>query len=259
MKTIKGNYGEVRFCDNMNETYGLPSLKDQSWDLCLTDPPYNVKLKGNSQKINDHPIQDKIEYEDNKTNEEYMDWNMKWFNELQRVSSLQIISTGHPNLKSWIEHTNPKDYLIHNKSDGQGLSSLCYLTKAEIFLMYGQDPYWNKHKQKIFPFNIITGLLHQGICKKDMFIHPCPKSYQFWKKVIFQSQMKSVIDPFLGSGTTAEVCEELGIPWLGYEIMEEYAPDIEKRIAHGIGKHKTYKTQLKLHQFIQGKKQNENN
>ena len=165
---------------------------------------------------------------------------MKWFNELQRVSSLQIISTGHPNLKSWIERTNPKDYLIHDKSDGQGLSSLCYLTKAEIFLMYGQDPYWDKHKQKIFPFNIIKGNLFAGFNKKEWLKHPCPKSYQFWKKCIQQSQMKSCLDIFLGSGTTAQVCEEMGIPWLGYEIMKEYAPDIEKRIQLGIKGHESY-------------------
>jgi DNA modification methylase len=41
----------------------------------------------------------------------------------------------------------------------------------------------------------------------------------------------------MGSGTTAEVCETLGIPWLGYEIMEEYAPDIQLRIQRGIKKH----------------------
>lgn len=32
-----------------------------------------------------------------------------------------------------------------------------------------------------------------------------------------------VIDPFLGSGTTAVACAELGVPFIGYEIVEEYA------------------------------------
>lgn len=29
-----------------------------------------------------------------------------------------------------------------------------------------------------------------------------------------------VIDPFLGSGTTAVACAELGVPFIGYEIVE---------------------------------------
>jgi DNA modification methylase len=44
---------------------------------------------------------------------------------------------------------------------------------------------------------------------------------------------KSVLDPFLGSGTTAEVCSQLKVSWLGFEIKVEYKADIEKRISFG--------------------------
>ncbi|MFU0543223.1 DNA-methyltransferase [Gardnerella vaginalis] len=39
-----------------------------------------------------------------------------------------------------------------------------------------------------------------------------------------------VIDPFLGSGTTAVAAERLGIDWIGIEINPEYAKIAEKRI-----------------------------
>ena len=39
-----------------------------------------------------------------------------------------------------------------------------------------------------------------------------------------------VLDPFLGSGTTAVVCERLGRRWIGCEINSEYAAMAEKRI-----------------------------
>jgi len=39
-----------------------------------------------------------------------------------------------------------------------------------------------------------------------------------------------VLDPFLGSGTTAVVCERLGRRWIGCEINETYAAMAEKRI-----------------------------
>lgn len=38
-----------------------------------------------------------------------------------------------------------------------------------------------------------------------------------------------VLDPFMGSGTTAEVAESLGRDWVGYELNENYRPLIEER------------------------------
>lgn len=39
-----------------------------------------------------------------------------------------------------------------------------------------------------------------------------------------------VLDPFLGSGTTAKVAREEGRKYLGYEIMESYRPVIERKL-----------------------------
>ncbi len=62
------------------------------------------------------------------------------------------------------------------------------------------------------------------------FLHPSPKSRDLWGYILKKLKPKSVIDPFIGSGTTAEMCEKLGIKWLGYEIKEEYSKDINKRL-----------------------------
>ncbi len=40
-----------------------------------------------------------------------------------------------------------------------------------------------------------------------------------------------ILDPFMGSGTTAEVAERLGRRWLGIELNEKYRPLIEERTA----------------------------
>ena len=45
MKIIEGNFGRCIFVDNMDAEYGLPSLADKSWDLCLTDPPLESNTK----------------------------------------------------------------------------------------------------------------------------------------------------------------------------------------------------------------------
>jgi site-specific DNA-methyltransferase (adenine-specific) len=42
----------------------------------------------------------------------------------------------------------------------------------------------------------------------------------------------TILDPFLGSGTTAVAATQLGHPWIGCELTEDYWPIIEARIAH---------------------------
>jgi DNA modification methylase len=44
----------------------------------------------------------------------------------------------------------------------------------------------------------------------------------------------TVLDPFLGSGTTAEVARKLGRNAVGFELNEDYRPLIEKRLAQGV-------------------------
>jgi DNA modification methylase len=41
----------------------------------------------------------------------------------------------------------------------------------------------------------------------------------------------TVLDPFLGSGTTGEVCQRLGRQWIGCELNEAYRPLQERRTA----------------------------
>ncbi|MFW9972967.1 MAG: DNA methyltransferase [Candidatus Odinarchaeota archaeon] len=45
-----------------------------------------------------------------------------------------------------------------------------------------------------------------------------------------QLRPKSVLDRFMGSGTTAEVCTKLGIPWFRYEMNKNFKQDIETRL-----------------------------
>ena len=44
----------------------------------------------------------------------------------------------------------------------------------------------------------------------------------------------TVLDPFLGSGTTAEVARRLGRDCIGFELNEAYRPLIDKRLAQGV-------------------------
>jgi len=40
----------------------------------------------------------------------------------------------------------------------------------------------------------------------------------------------TVVEPFLGSGTTGEACERMGVPWVGIEMTEKYCEMSMKRV-----------------------------
>lgn len=62
----------------------------------------------------------------------------------------------------------------------------------------------------VFPEALVETCIHAG----------CPKD-------------GTVLDPFLGSGTTAVVAQKLGRPWLGIDCAEEYCAMARRRLASG--------------------------
>jgi DNA modification methylase len=66
--------------------------------------------------------------------------------------------------------------------------------------------------------------------------HPSPKPYDFMRKFInrFIEDNGVILDPFLGSGTTAVAAKELGRKFIGIEISEEYCKIAVKRLRQGV-------------------------
>jgi site-specific DNA-methyltransferase (adenine-specific) len=65
--------------------------------------------------------------------------------------------------------------------------------------------------------------------------HPAPFPEELPNRCItlFSFAGDTVLDPFLGSGTTMKVAKTLGRNSIGYEINEKYLPIIKKKIAYG--------------------------
>ena len=60
--------------------------------------------------------------------------------------------------------------------------------------------------------------------------HPSQKPLRLIFDLLLLTKSKSIIDPFLGSGTTAVACERLKRQWIGIEIEEKYCEIAAKRI-----------------------------
>ena len=61
-------------------------------------------------------------------------------------------------------------------------------------------------------------------------VHPTQKPKLLLIKIISQQDETLILDPFLGSGTTAIACERLNRRWIGIEISEKYCEISAKRI-----------------------------
>lgn len=59
---------------------------------------------------------------------------------------------------------------------------------------------------------------------------PFPKELPYRLIKLYSFYGDTVLDPFMGSGTTAEVALELGRNVIGYEINEEYTSLIKSKI-----------------------------
>jgi len=67
-------------------------------------------------------------------------------------------------------------------------------------------------------------------------IHPTQKPIQLMYNLVKHSTIEGevLLDPFMGSGTTAAACEKLGRRWIGIEINKDYCEIAKQRIEREI-------------------------
>jgi len=87
----------------------------------------------------------------------------------------------------------------------------------------GKKQIWQPHPGGAKPRDVIEApILNNGMMEKTP--HPTQKPEELLRKIILASSNPGdvVLDPFLGSGTTAVVSEQLKRKWLGCDISLEY-------------------------------------
>jgi DNA modification methylase len=226
-------WNTIKWMDCLDKNEGLKSLPDKSVDLCLTDPPFNVKIKMDTQLS-----KNKLVYSDDMSKTDYETWCRTWFSELKRICNKILITVGNVNQRMWYLIEEPYDIAIHYKANSYGMCRIAYLNKFEPILAYGKF-------DKRFKMNVFNIPLENGFLQKRKYIHPCPKSYGLWFDILKQLKPKSVIDPFMGSGTTAEACKSLSIDYFGYEINPEYQIDYNLRMRKVVKTQKLKQIQFK--------------
>lgn len=97
-------------------------------------------------------------------------------------------------------------------------------------LAYGSDPYLQNG----------LGRRSDTITKNEIatkFGHPCSKPEDFWGLLLKRGSVKetdTVLDPFMGSGTTLVAAKQLNRKAIGIEIEEKYCEIAVKRLQQGV-------------------------
>ena len=186
----------------------MKTLPDGSVDAVITDPPYGVGLEYGGQFVDD---------------ENYLFGILPSFiREAERISKLIIFPSGKYEVERWLMQNYPPRWRMCWYKGSQSTASPIGFSDFELMFVYGKDIYRSSHDY----FYIRT--------ESDKRIgHPCPKP-QGWAEWLISRLTKrgdTVLDCFMGSGTTGMVCVKTGRNFIGCEIDSGYFKIAEKRIA----------------------------
>lgn len=182
----------------------LPSV---SGDVAVTDPPYNVGLKYTDAT------------ED--TRKDYRRWCAAWFYRLRAAVKTVALTPGTPNVHQWLDLEEPDLWLCNWRPNGAGYSKAGFC-HWEPMLVWG--PVLGKRGTDVIRAPIIR--------IPEAEPHPCPKPLAWAEGAIrlLSPEGGTVIDPFLGSGTTAIASYRLGMKCIGIDAEERYCEIAARRL-----------------------------
>ena len=234
----------------------LSKIPDKSIDLVFADPPYNLQLND----ILYRPDQTTVEAVTNDwdkfdTYESYDQFSIVWLKECKRVlkdnGSLWVIGSYHnifrlghciQNLGYWIlndiiwHKTNPMPNFRGTRFTNAHETLLWCITSrnAKYTFNYQNLKELNEGKQMRSDWYIPICSGRERLRKdNNQRSHPTQKPEALLYRIILASTNKNdlILDPFLGSGTTAVVAKKLRRNFIGIEKNPEYISLAKKRLA----------------------------
>ena len=186
----------------------LPTLEPV--DLVLTDPPYGIGMAYGTT-YNDDPMA-------------YWEW-FKPVISLMRSKSPNVVFTHR---QAALREITDWDWCaVWHKPLALGFSQKGWLNHWEPIFIYGKPVATMGASNRpatpdVFSFNpekpIVEG-------------HPAPKPLALMKKLTEIFDPATIIDPFMGSGTTLRAAKDLGRKAIGIEIEERYCEIAAKRMS----------------------------
>ncbi len=240
----------------------MSQIESDSVDLVVTSPPYNIDIKYGNKTAKGKVLKSKgVKYKDNMTEEEYRAMLNTVFSECKRV--LKDNGSIWVNIKNrcvdgivtppfWIqdffEDMYLKNLIIWN-FDWGGSTNKRFAPRYEFVfwfvknksnykfnlndvkvpaLNYRPDRYKSQMKNPtdVWRISMVSGNFDERTS------HPAQYPEELIERIVLTGTDSEdiVLDPFLGSGTSAVVAKKLGRHYLGYETVREYCEIAEDRL-----------------------------
>ena len=193
----------------------MKTMDDESVDCVVTDPPYNIgKNYGN-----DSDLQNASDYEE---------WLSQVGSEIMRLATPEAwiaVFNGADRIKTTIDAFGAENHVwtacwyAPNKRH-RSVYGFSLWQPIVLFRKSGRE--WLKLRDF---YSYTTGSEH--------YDHPTPKPYGLIRHLVsdFSHEGDLVLDPFLGSGTTAVAASELDRRFVGIELNADYVAVAEKRMS----------------------------
>ena len=234
----------------------LSEIQSESVDLVFADPPYNMsKKKGLGWKYSKHITMQ--EEWDIFSKDDYFKFNQKWIKECLRVlkhgGSLWICGSFHNIYQVGFILQHIEDVKINNsivwfKPNAQPNITCRFFTESTEHLIWasknGNGKKWKFNYQSTKDL-ISDNLNPPGKQTRNVWsipltpkseklagVHPTQKPIELLRRIILSctDEGDTVLDPFLGSGTTSVVAKMLRRNSIGIEKERKYLEIIRKRL-----------------------------
>jgi site-specific DNA-methyltransferase (adenine-specific)/modification methylase len=230
-KIICGDFREI-----------MPTLADNSFDMVITSPPYNMNLRIRNGQYCSRQIVKEMStkydgYDDNLPMDEYADMLRVLFRECIRVAGLSFINiqcvTGNkPALWSLVGEfsENIKDVIVWDKVNAQPAMQFGVMnSRFEFIFIMAKDgmsrrfpAFWDRGKlDNLWQIKRARAVKGHGATFPDELVARIIEN--------FMPEGGSLLDPMCGTGTSCAVAKKMGHYYLGIELLEHYAELARKR------------------------------
>ena len=225
----------------------MREMADHSVRIIVTSPPYNIKnssgngLKnGNGGKWPKAALQNGYSnHDDCMPHDQYVQWQRNCLQEMVRILSNDgAIFYNHKwrvqrgllqDRSDIVEGFPVRQILIWERAGGINFNPGYFLPNYEVVYLIAKPDF------KLAPKANALGCVWR-IKQESNNPHPAPFPMELATRCIEAVGDGLVLDPFMGSGTTAIAAENAGLNWIGIEKSPAYTAMANDRINRALGR-----------------------
>lgn len=233
------NYINKIICGDCIEV--MQEMPEESVDLIVTSPPYNLKNStGNGMKdgrggkwANAKLVEGYSTYDDCMPHDEYAEWQRDCLTEMMRLLKNDgAIFYNHKwrvqggllqDRHDIIEGFPVRQVIIWQRKGGINFNPGYFLPTYEVIYLIAKPDF------KLAPKANAHGDIWQFTQEMNN-PHPAPFPVHLIERIVSSTEAEVILDPFMGSGTTAIAALRHDRKYIGIDVAPEYCEMAEKRI-----------------------------